>query len=167
MNANVKKLNKTELLDQIRSEHGLLEATLSRLSHAQMLLPGVDGEWSVKDALAHISTWERWMIRWTNSLLRGERPDTPEPWDVDRMNAETFARVKKFALADVLEEFRLSYWDSVALAESLNEKQLQTNYPDRWPMGPLWEGIADNTNRHYKQHRGDIQAWLEKQRQVV
>ena len=102
MNANVKKLNKTELLDQIRSEQGLLEAALSRLSHAQMLLPGVDGEWSVKDVLAHISTWERWMIRWTNSLLRGERPDTPEAWDVDRMNAETFARVKEFALADVL-----------------------------------------------------------------
>jgi hypothetical protein len=165
MNSNGKKFNKIELLDQIRNEHGLLEATLARLSHAQMLLPGVDGEWSVKDALAHISTWERWMFRWTNSLLQGERPDTPDPWDVDRMNAETFERVKGYALADVLKEFRLSYWDSVALAESLSEEQLLTNYPDRWPMGLLWEGIADNTNRHYKQHRDDIHTWLEKQKQ--
>jgi hypothetical protein len=165
MNDQVEKFSKSELLDQIRSEHGLLEATLSRLTHAQMLLPGVDGEWSVKDALAHISAWERWMIGWTNSLQRGEKPDTPDTWDVDRMNAEIFARVKDFALADVLEEFRLSYWDSVALAESLSEKQLQTNYPDTWPMGPLWMGIADNTSGHYKQHRGDIQTWLLKQKQ--
>ncbi len=165
MNDHDEKLTKSELLDQMRSEHGLLGATLARLTHAQMLLPGVDGEWSVKDALAHISTWERWMIRWTKSLLQCEKPDTPEPWNVDRMNAETYARVKEIALADVLEEFRLSYWDSVALAESLNEKQLQTKYPDTWPMGPLWEGIADNTSRHYKQHRGDIQVWIKKQKQ--
>jgi hypothetical protein len=165
MNDHDEKLTKSELLGQIRSEHGLLEATLARLTHPQMLLPGVDGEWNVKDALAHISTWERWMIQWTNSLLRGEKPDTPEPWDVDRMNAETFARVKEFALADVLEEFRLSYWDSVALAETLTEKQLQTSHPNTWPIGLLWEGIADNTSRHYKQHRGDIQVWLKKQKQ--
>jgi hypothetical protein len=156
------KLTKPELLEKIRSEHGLLEATLARLTHAQMLLPGVDGEWNVKDALAHISTWERWMIRWTNSLLRGEMPDTPDPWDVDRMNAENYERVKEFKLADVLEEFHLSYWESVALAESLSEEQLQTIYPDTWPMGPLWRGIADNTSNHYKEHRGDIQAWLKK-----
>lgn len=162
MNDQDKNFSKSKLLEQIRTEHGLLEATLARLTHAQMLIPGVDGEWSVKDALAHISTWERWMISWTNSLLHGEKPGTPPMWDVDRMNAETFARVREFALADVLEEFRLSYWDSLALAESLSEKQLLANYSDTWPMGLLWKGIEDNTSGHYRQHREDIQAWLKK-----
>jgi hypothetical protein len=165
MNDQTPKLSKAELLEQIRSEHGLLETTLARLTHAQMLLPGVDGEWSVKDALAHISIWERWMIRWTNSLLRGEKPDTPDPWDVDRMNAEAYERVKGLALAEVLEEFRLSYWDSIALAESLSEEQLQTVHPKTWPMDMLWTGIAANTNWHYKQHRTDIQKWLQMQKQ--
>ena len=162
MNSQNDNFSKSKLLEQIRSEHGLLEATLACLTHAQMLIPGVDGEWSVKDALAHISTWERWMISWTNSLLRGEKPETPEIWDVDRINAENFTRVREFALADVLEEFRLSYWDSVALAESLSEEQLLANYPDTWPLGPLWKGIEDNTSGHYKEHRDDIQAWLKK-----
>ena len=58
MNAQTEKMTKSELLNQIRTERGQLEETLARLTHAQMLLPGVDGEWSVKDALAHISTWE-------------------------------------------------------------------------------------------------------------
>jgi hypothetical protein len=166
MNEPTEKLSKSELLDQIRSEHGRLEETLARLTHAQMLLAGVDGEWSVKDALAHISTWERWMIRWTNKLLKGEKPDTPETWDVEQMNADTYARVKDIPLADVLEEFRLSYWDSVALTESLSEKQLQTVYDDTWPMGPLWTGVAANTNWHYKQHRTDIQVWLKKHKKA-
>ena len=165
MNGKIKNLTKTELLDQIRKEHGLLEETLSRLTHEQMLLPGVDGEWSVKDALAHISTWERWMINWTNSLLQGDKPETPVPWDIDRMNAKTYARVKDIPLADVLEEFRLSYWDSVSLAESLSEEQLQTIYNDTWPLGPLWTGIAANMNWHYREHRNDILSWLKKQNQ--
>ena len=163
MNEQISKITKRELLEQIRIERGLLEGTLARLTHAQMLLPGVDGNWNVKDALAHISTWERWMIRWTNSLLQGKKPDTPEPWDVERMNAGTYARVKELPLAEVLEEFRQSYWDSWALAESLNEEQLQTIYPDTWPMGPLWTGVAANTNWHFKEHRTDIQNWLETQ----
>lgn len=154
-------LTRSELIGQICAERRLLEVTLARLSHAQMLLPGVDGEWSVKDALAHISAWERWMISWTISLLQGEKPDTPEPWDVERINAGTFARVKDTPLADVLEEFRQSYWDSLALAETLSEQQLQTVYSETWPMGPLWTGIAANTNWHYKEHRLDIQKWLE------
>jgi hypothetical protein len=165
MNDTTKMPTKAELLDQIRVEHGLLEETLARLTHAQMLVPGVEGEWSVKDVLAHISTWERWMIRWTNSLFRGEKPDTPKNWDVDKMNAETYARVKEFPLADVLEEFRLSYWDSVMLAESLSEEQMQNIHDKTWPRGALWTGIAANTNWHYKEHRIDIEKWLKKRTQ--
>jgi hypothetical protein len=165
MDDKIINMTRQELLDQIRTERGRLEETLARLTHAQMLIPGVDGKWSVKDALAHISTWERWMIRWTNSLLRGEKPDTPEPWDIERMNAGTYARVKEIPLAEVLEEFRNSYWDSLALAESLSEEQLQTAHTGTWPMGPLWTGIAANMNWHYKEHCADIRKWLKTQKQ--
>jgi hypothetical protein len=160
VNDQIKKMTRYELLKQIRNERGYMDKILARLTHAQMLIPGVDGRWSVKDALAHISTWERWMICWTNSLLRGEKPETPEPWDVEKMNEETYARVKEIPLAEVLEEFRLSYWDCLALVECLREEQLQTIYKDTWPMGPLWTGIAANMNWHYKDHRTDIQRWL-------
>lgn len=156
-------MTKKELLEQVRSERGQLEETLARLTHPQMLLPGVESDWTVKDTLAHISTWERWMIQWINSLLGGEKPDTPEPWDIDRMNAGTYARVKNISLSEVLEEFRQSYWDSLILAESLSEGQLQTVYTDTWPKGPLWLGVAANTCFHYKEHRIDIQKWLDSQ----
>ncbi len=164
MNDQSEIMTKSSLLDQIQSERGLLEETLARLTHAQMLLPGVDGDWSVKDALAHISAWERWMIDWTHSLGRGEKPDTPEPWDIEKMNAGIYGRVKDIPLSRVLEEFRQSYWDSLALAESLSEDQLQTVHAETWPLGPLWTGIAANTNWHYKEHRKDILKWLETQR---
>ena len=164
MNEQITNMTKIELLKEIRKERGLLEETLSRLTHAQMLHPDVSGKWSIKDVLAHISTWERWMIRWTNSLLQGKEPDTPESWDVERMNSETYARVRVLPLAVVLEEFRQSYWDSLALAEELSEEQLRTVHSETWPLGPLWTGIAANTNWHYKEHREGIQTWLKTQK---
>ncbi len=164
MTDQTEHMTKKELLEQIRIERGQLEETLARLTHPQMLIPGVVGEWTVKDTLAHISTWERWMIQWISSLIRSEKPDTPEPWDIDRMNAGIFVRVKNFSLSDVLEEFRQSYWDSLALAEGLSEEQLQMVYNDTWPVGPLWLGVAANTNYHYRDHRMDIQRWLDSQK---
>lgn len=101
-------------------------------------------------------------MSWISSHLCGETPDVPLPWDVERMNAETYAQVKDRPLAEVLEEFRRSYRDSLALVESLSEEQLQTAYTDTWPMAPLWLGVAANTNWHYKEHRESIRAWLNK-----
>ena len=137
MSERIEYPGKPKLLVHIRAERDFLEETLSRLTPEQMLAPGVDGEWSVKDILAHIVAWEQRMIRWIGSHLRGEPPDVPLPWDVERMNAETYAQVKDKPLAGVLEEFHQSYRAALLLAESLSEGQLQTEYTDTWPMGPL------------------------------
>jgi hypothetical protein len=164
MSEQIEHMTKSELLDYIHTEHALLEKTLARLTHEQMLQPGASGGWTVKDVLAHISAWERRMLRWIGSHLRSEAPDVPQPWDVERMNAETYAQVMGKPLAEVLEEFRQSYRAALALAESLSEEQLQTAYTDTWPMGPLWLGVAANTNWHYKEHRESIETWLNKQK---
>jgi hypothetical protein len=163
MDSQIGNMTKDELLRQIRFERQRLEETLAHLTHAQMLLPGVDDVWSVKDALAHISAWERRMLAWVDSHLQGQEPAVPLPWDVDRMNAETYVQVKDKELEEVLEEFHRSFCDSLVLTESLTEKQLKIVYSDTWPMGPLWTGIAANTHWHYKDHNLDIQKWIESQ----
>ena len=163
MSDQTESMSKSELLDQIRTERALLEAVLEGISPQKMLLPGVDGEWSLKDVLAHLSVWERRMVRWIGMHLHGQPPDVPLPWDVERMNAETYTQVKDWSLVQVMEEYRRSYRAALALAESLDEEQLQTTFPDIWPMGPLWLGVAANTSWHYKEHREDIEKWLAKQ----
>ena len=164
MNDRIENITKPELLDQIRAERQQLKEVLAALTADQMLQPGASGEWTVKDVLAHISAWERRMLSWIGSHLRGASPDVPLPWDVERMNAETYAHFKDKPLAEVLEEFHQSYRDALALTESLNEEQLKTIYTNTWPMAPLWLGVAANTNWHYKEHRESIEAWLKQQK---
>ena len=162
MRERIENIAKPELLIQIRTERKRLVEVLAALTPDQMLQPGASGEWTVKDVLAHISAWERRMLSWIGSHLRGETPDVPLPWDVERMNAEAYAQVKDRPLAEVLKEFHRSYRDALALVESLSEEQLQTAYTGTWPMGPLWTGVSANTNWHYKEHRETMEAWLNK-----
>ncbi len=163
MNEQVEQLSKSELLHQIRTQRLQLEKTLAHLTPGQMLQSGVSGKWTVKDVLAHISAWERFMLSWAGSHLRGEPPQVPLPWDVERMNAGIYARAKDLTLAEVLEEFHQSYREALALSENLSEEQLQTIYTDTWPMGPLWTGVAANTIWHYQEHRQSIETWQEQQ----
>jgi hypothetical protein len=72
MREQIEHVTKSELLDQILTERKWLEEVLATLSPDQMFLPGTSGGWTVKDVLAHISAWERRMIHWTGSYLRGD-----------------------------------------------------------------------------------------------
>jgi hypothetical protein len=162
MEDQIVKKSKKSLLEQIHTERGQLEKTITRISPQGMLLPGACGEWSVKDVLAHISAWERRMIRWSQSHLKHEMPEVPLPWDVDRMNADSHARDKDKPLADVLEEFQCSFQDSLELVESLSQAQLETVYSDTWPMDALWKGIAANMSWHYHEHNELIRKWFKR-----
>jgi hypothetical protein len=149
-------VNKLELLEAIRAERETLEEALAELSREQMTRRDLDGAWSVKDILAHIAAWERWMIGWTGQLLRGEQPHDPAPVEtdeeLDQLNAENYRRNRDRPLDDVLADFRRSYVDALHLAESLAEAHLQEEHPGTWPHGPLWQGVAANTCWHYREH---------------
>ena len=51
----------------------LKDATLG-LSEAQMLIPGVTGNWSVKDILAHVNWWEEEGLKYLPLILQGGHP---------------------------------------------------------------------------------------------
>ena len=46
--------NKAELLEQVRPHRAELEQTVSALSEAELITPGLDG-WSVKDHMTHLA----------------------------------------------------------------------------------------------------------------
>ena len=52
-------MTKTRLLDRLRTERAQWEALLTDIDEARMTQPGVEGEWSVKDIVAHVTFYER------------------------------------------------------------------------------------------------------------
>ncbi|MEO7001207.1 MAG: ClbS/DfsB family four-helix bundle protein [Ktedonobacterales bacterium] len=147
---------KSEILDQIRATHQLLEALLADLDAARMTQPGVNGEWSVKDMLAHIAWWERHRVR---SLRSGsddsyvEGVDLGVDADTDRVNAEVFAAYHDRSLADVRAEFDAAHSEALATIEAMSDDELA--------LDDVYEAIAWDTFRHYPEHTAMLTAWLE------
>jgi hypothetical protein len=162
MDEQAEQISRSELLEAIRTEHNRLEVTLAQLDEAQMIRPGVVGDWSVKDILAHIVAWEQRMVRWVGEALQGKLPADPDNWDqVHALNAQIYQENRDRSLADVLEEFPRSYQEALHVAETTGEKDLLDPGRFAWREGkPLWKVVAANTCWHYREHDESIRAWL-------
>jgi hypothetical protein len=157
---------KQEMLELIHSEREALEALLARLREEQLTQLGVVGEWSVKDILVHIAVWEERMRGWVAESLRGEASERPAPgmtWDdLDRLNEQTYLANKDRPMDEVREMFQASYRTSLHLIASLAQKDLFDADRFGWRAGdPLWHLVAANTCWHYKEHREDIEKWIQ------
>jgi hypothetical protein len=144
---------KTEILEQISATHLLLEAHLSALGDLQMLQPGVNGEWTVKDLLAHITWWEQHLLR----RLRAGRDDVYQDGvsmqaATDQANALTFAANRSRPLSEILDEFSASCKEVLAGVEALTEEDIA--------QAEIYDAIAWDTFRHYPEHTTMLQAWI-------
>ncbi len=159
------QMTKGKIMAAIQSEWEALQTTLNQLSETQMLEPGVENGWTVKDILAHITDWEIRMVAWIEESLRGEVPQRPAPgmsWDdLDRLNQQTYLLHKDALLSEVSTDFHSSYQTALKTVESLTEQDLVDPQRFAWREGdPMWHMVAANTWWHYKEHNESIVEWL-------
>jgi hypothetical protein len=161
-------ISKKEIINLIKSEREALDVLTITLEKEQMLQPGADTDWSVKDILAHVSVWEKRLGGWLAESLRGEVPQRPAPgesWEnLDGMNHETFLENKDKPLEKVRGEFLVSHQDAMNVIAMLTDKELFDGDHFTWRNGdPMWHMIAANTWLHYREHREQIGKVLARQ----
>jgi hypothetical protein len=161
------EFTKSQVIESIKTERKLLEEQLEGLTEDQMLQPNLEGRWSIKDVLAHIVTWERLMIDWLETAMRGKVPEMLPPgltWDdLDVWNERNYEDNKDLTLSDVISNFHSSYKLAFKTVEGISEQDLIN--PDRfeWREGrPLATIVAANTYWHYTEHREQIEHWRSK-----
>jgi uncharacterized damage-inducible protein DinB len=151
---------KTEFLERIRQSRAKLDARLKSIDSSLMTRPGVSGDWSVKDILAHITWHEREMI----NVIQMQALVGSDLWNLplDQRNAAIFTENKDKALKDVLQEFSAVFQAMMDAMETLTDDDLHdadrfAQMPSEWKP---WELFASNTYEHYHDHLADLQAWL-------
>src|SRR5512140_360811 len=127
-----------------------------------MELPGVTGDWAVKDIVAHLTAWEGRPVAWLKAARDGTAVQ-PAPWDTSMseqaINAWIYQTNHSRPLANVLAESRLVFERLVIGIEALSDQQL--NERRDWLDGrSLIEAMAANTFEHYREHGAAIQTWL-------
>ncbi|GLV58889.1 hypothetical protein KDH_57170 [Dictyobacter sp. S3.2.2.5] len=153
--------SKTELLQRMQTGYEQFTALLAPLSEQQLCTPGVNGKWSIKDNIAHLSTWQKYLVGVLTAIYNKEQtfPTTTPGMSEDEENELYYQKNKDRSAADILNEFTTTYQQTRAAVEQLSEEQL--NMPlEQWKGNPVWPNIAGNTFEHFEEHGQNIQKWL-------
>lgn len=154
-----------ELIDQINAEHNTWQALIDQIDPEKMNDPGVSGEWSLKDVIAHISWHENEMVTMVQThVLKGS-----DLWDLitDERNAIIQEENQDKSLEQVLEESNQIHQQLMDLLPSLSDGDLTNpeNFAGMPPDWQPWTILADNTYEHYQHHILDLKRWIRKSAQ--
>jgi hypothetical protein len=155
------EITRDELLEGILKERKLLEEILATIKHEDYLEPIFEGDWTIKDMLAHIVAWEQRMITWVGQAAEGILPDMPaSDQEVELLNTQSYHQDKDLLLEEVLQAFEHSYPQALSTAENTPEEVLFTKNLLEGRENPFWITVGANTSWHYKEHREALEQYL-------
>ena len=142
------------LLDRLDQAWGAFKDSYAGLTDRQLLEPGVTGMWSVRDVIAHVTTWEEEALKHLPLVLTGERPPrySTAYGGIDAFNAQATTRKRNLSLAEVLRQGDTVHQRLVDFVENAPEDQLgsETRFRSRLRL---------DTYGHYAKHAEAIRKW--------
>jgi hypothetical protein len=157
-------IEKNELVGSIQNGYNQFETLIAPLNDEQMTTPGVNGSWSVKDHIAHLTVWQDYLQSQLQGMLEDREPPKFMPGlSEDEINEGFFQQSQDRPLIEVIADFRLSYQRVLATLQSMSEVSINAPIPWSKSENASWDFIADNTYEHYKEHGNLIRGWLSQQ----
>ncbi len=149
--------------DIIQTERTQWNALLAQVGPDRMEIAGVEGTWSVKEIVAHLTWYERAVVDGARQVMSSgafTRPGSGAG-TVDERNARIAAASRTRPAADVLAEAENVFGQLLQVIAAcpdnlLNDAKL-LGLPDDIPP---WMRVANNSYAHYREHAQSIQAWL-------
>jgi hypothetical protein len=153
-------MTQAELLELVKQAWVAWQAALTGVKEADMTQPGREGDWSVKDVIAHISWHEREMV----GMMEARALVGSELWGLPthERNAVIYEQNRERPLPEVLTESQHVHQEMISLLATLSDDEL--NDPGRFRDMPAdwipWQLIAQNSYEHYADHTAVLQSWL-------
>ncbi len=128
------------------------------LSDAELSEPRAVGEWSVKDIVAHVTTWEAEALQYLPLIAEGGRPPRYSRYGgIDAFNAQTTERKRGLSIQDVLRDLDDTHRRLVDLVQRAPTALLEGSTRFR-------RRLRLDTYGHYPQHARAIRRWREQRR---
>ena len=143
-----------DVLKRLDAAWGAFTRSYAGLSEAELLEPGVTETWSVKDIIAHVTTWEEEALRHLPVILAGGRPArySVTHGGIDALNARMTERKKGLGLADVLRQQQAIHQRLLALVAATPAEQLTGKSRFR-------RRLRLDTYGHYAIHARAVEEW--------
>jgi hypothetical protein len=155
-------MTKDEIFDALEDERENFLDAIDGLSDEELQQPGVVGEWSIKDIMIHLNSWEAEMVKLLWQAKQGQPPSNPD-WteeQVDQLNQEWFEAYHARPLDRVMADFIAVRKQTSRRVEAFTDKDLNDPQRFSWLKGrPLWVWVAQDSFEHEAEHTAQIRAW--------
>ncbi|HYY57090.1 MAG TPA: DinB family protein [Pyrinomonadaceae bacterium] len=149
-------MKKTEIEERVRESHARLAKALEGLSEEQATRVGLNPQWSVRDALAHIVAWEIQGANIVDEIQNGTwKPQRLNKEMIDDFNARAVEERRERSLGEVREEFDAAHSRMEGLIASLPDEVEESS--------PTYKFIEGVTFKHMAHHAAQIEEWRRKQ----
>jgi len=149
-------MKRTEIEERVRESHAKLAKALEGLSEEQGTRVGLNAQWSVRDALAHIVAWE---IQGANNIAEIQagtwKPQRLNREMINDFNARAVEDRRERSFGEVREEFDAAHGRMESLIASLPD--------DVDESSPTYKFIEGVTFKHLAHHATQIEEWRRKQ----
>ncbi|HEV8189914.1 MAG TPA: DinB family protein [Ktedonobacterales bacterium] len=154
------------LAEILRVERAQWNTLLAQVGLDRMELPGVAGEWSVKQLVAHLTWYEQAVVEGAQQVLSTETFTRRRPVGVslDEQNVQIAAESRTRSASAVLAEAHAVFGQLLAVVEACPEDILNDPHRLGLPEDMVpWMGVANNSYAHYREHEPALRAWLARQ----
>src|SRR5690242_10238272 len=149
-------MKKYQLLERLEKAWTTLQDSYTGFSDLQLMEPGVMGDWSVKDILAHVTTWEGEALKYLPLILTAGRPPRYTKYGgIDAFNARMAEQNRDMELSDVLRQLDETHHRLIDYLQSVPEEHFTRETPFR-------HRLRLDTYSHYPLHARAIQEWRER-----
>lgn len=147
-------MKKDQLLGKLERAWADLQDSYAGLTDAQLTQPGVSGEWSVKDILAHVTAWEKEALRYLPVIQAGKRPPrySLAYGGIDAFNAQVAAEKRAESLSSIRADMEDIHRRLIAYVADAPDEQItaETRFRRRLRL---------DTYSHYREHEKAIRVW--------
>ena len=149
-------MDRRQLLKRLDKAWEAFKESYVGLSDSELMEPGVTGTWSVRDILAHVTTWEEEALTHLPLILDGGKPPrySVTYGGIDAFNAQMTEQKRDFSLSEVLRQLDDTHHRLIDFIESAPDDQFirETRFRHRLRL---------DTYSHYPKHAEAIRKWRE------
>jgi DinB superfamily len=147
-------MNRSQLLQRLDQAWVAFKDSYTGLSEDEMMEPGVTGNWSVRDIIAHVTWWEEEALTHLPLILEGGKPPrySVTYGGIDAFNAQKTELNKTLSLAEVVRHQEEIHLCLVDFLQTVPEDQFtqETRFRHRLRL---------DTYSHYPLHTQAIRNW--------
>lgn len=149
-------MDRLQLLKRLDRAWQAFQESYAGLSDAQLLEPGVMGDWSVRDIIAHVTWWEEEALTHLPLILAGGKPlrYSVKYGGIDAFNAQMTELKRHLSLSEVLRQQDDTHRRLIEFIQNVPEDQFiqETRFRHRLRL---------DTYSHYPLHAEAIREWRE------